>query len=67
METNKYLELIKQELANMPDFVKEYNLGTSHSLTTTYQYLTEIRRFFDWLRQNNIRSEEHTSELQSRE
>ena len=50
METNKYLELIKQELANMPDFVKEYNLGTSHSLTTTYQYLTEIRRFFDWLK-----------------
>ena len=64
METNKYLELIKQELANMPDFVKEYNLGTSHSLTTTYQYLTEIRRFFDWLRQNNIASVSSNKEIE---
>lgn len=56
METAKYLELIKIELNKMPDFVKQYNLGTSHSLTTTYQYLTEIRRFFDWLRKENISS-----------
>lgn len=40
----------------MPDFVKQYHLGTIHSLTTSYQYLTEIRRFFDWLRQENITS-----------
>lgn len=30
----------------MPDYVKQYNLGTNHSLTTSYQYLTELRRFF---------------------
>lgn len=54
MESTKYLSLIKTELDNMPDFVKQYNLGTNHSLTTTYQYLTEIRRFFNWLRQEGI-------------
>ncbi len=64
METNKYLSLIKQELANMPDFVKEYNLGTTHSLTTTYQYLTEIRRFFDWLRQNKLSTASSNKEIE---
>ncbi|WP_297819701.1 tyrosine recombinase XerS [uncultured Lactobacillus sp.] len=54
METSQYLSLIDQELNKMPDFVKEYNLGTSHSLATSYQYLTEIRRFFDWLRQEQL-------------
>ena len=54
MESTKYLSLIKTELDNMPDFVKQYNLGTNHSLTTTYQYLTEIRRLFNWLRQEGI-------------
>ncbi|MGL5898562.1 MAG: tyrosine recombinase XerS, partial [Lactobacillaceae bacterium] len=44
METKKYLDLIQEELNKMPDFVKEYNFGTSHSLATSYQYLTEIRR-----------------------
>lgn len=56
METAKYLELIQIEINKLPDFVKQFNLGTNHSLTTTYQYLTEIRRFFDWLRQENISS-----------
>ena len=46
METAKYLELIQIEVNKLPDFVKQFNLGTNHSLTTTYQYLTEIRRFF---------------------
>lgn len=54
LETSKYLELIKAELQQMPPFVQEYNLVTNHSLATSYQYLTEIRRFFDWLRQENI-------------
>lgn len=54
METNKYLNLIQTELQNMPDYVKEYNFGTNHSLATSYQYLTEIRRFFDWLRAEGI-------------
>lgn len=26
METSQYLSLIEQELAKMPDFIKEYNL-----------------------------------------
>ena len=56
METEKYLDLIQSELTKMPDFFKEYNLGTRHSLTTSYQYLTEIRRFFDWLRSQNLSS-----------
>lgn len=54
METKKYLDLIQEELTKMPDFVKEYNFGTNHSLATSYQYLTEIRRFFDWLRREGI-------------
>lgn len=54
METKKYLDLIDNELKKMPDFVKEYNFGTNLSLTTSYQYLTEIRRFFDWLRKEGI-------------
>ncbi|MBD5430909.1 MAG: tyrosine recombinase XerS [Lactobacillus sp.] len=54
METKKYLDLIQDELQKMPNFVKQYNLGTNHSLTTTYQYLTEIRRFFNWLRIENF-------------
>ncbi len=49
MDNNHYLKLIQQELDGMPDFVKEYHLYTRHSLATSYQYLTEIRRFFTWL------------------
>lgn len=63
METKKYLDLIETELKGMPDFVKEYNFGTNHSLTTTYQYLTEIRRFFDWLRQEGISSAPDNSQI----
>ena len=37
METAKYLELIQIEVNKLPDFVKQFNLGTNHSLTTTYQ------------------------------
>ena len=54
MEADKYLHLIQEELKNLPDYVNEYYLGTKHSVTTTYQYLTEIRRFFTWLRENGI-------------
>lgn len=54
METAKCLELIKSELKKAPDYVKQYNFETHHSLTTTYQYLAEFRRFFDWLRKENI-------------
>ena len=50
MEADKYLPLIQDEIKKLPDYVNEYYLGTNHAVTTTYQYLTEIRRFFDWLR-----------------
>ncbi|WP_218046762.1 hypothetical protein [Limosilactobacillus reuteri] len=54
MEADKYLKLIQEELQNLPDYVNEYYLGTNHAVTTTYQYLTEIRRFFDWLRSSGL-------------
>lgn len=63
METKKYLDLIQIELSKMPDFVKEYNLGTNHSLTTSYQYLTEIRRFFDWLRHKSLSNAENNQDI----
>ena len=54
MESDKYFHLIKTELEKLPDYVNEYYLGTNHSVTTTYQYLTEIRRFMDWLRASDV-------------
>lgn len=54
LEADKYLKLINEELAKLPDYVNEYYLGTNHAVTTTYQYLTEIRRFFDWLRVSGL-------------
>lgn len=63
MENQKYLELIDVELQKMPDFVKQYNLGTNHSLATSYQYLTEIRRFFDWLRQEGISKADNNQDI----
>lgn len=54
METQRYLNLIDRELKQLPDFVSEYQLGTRHSLTTSYQYLTELRRFFTWLRKTSL-------------
>ncbi|MCH3904366.1 MAG: tyrosine recombinase XerS [Lactobacillus sp.] len=54
METQQYLDLIERELTQMPDYVKQYYLGTNHSLATSYQYLTEIRRFLTWLRSSGI-------------
>lgn len=54
MEADKYLKLIDEELSRLPDYVNEYRLGTNHAITTTYQYLTEIRRFMDWLRTSGL-------------
>lgn len=54
MESDRYLGLIEVELAKLPTYVNEFYLGTNHAITTTYQYLTEIRRFFDWLRATGI-------------
>lgn len=47
----------------MPDFVKEYQLETRHSLTTSYQYLTEIRRFFSWLIAENLTQAKSPSQV----
>lgn len=54
LEADKYLKLINDELTRLPSYVNEYYLGTNHAVTTTYQYLTEIRRFFDWLRTSGL-------------
>lgn len=54
LEKDRYFNLIQQELAGLPSFVNEYNIGTNLSTTTTYQYLTEFRRFFDWLRLSGL-------------
>ncbi|KRL66232.1 tyrosine recombinase XerS [Companilactobacillus versmoldensis] len=52
MERQHYLKLIDEELAQAPWFVKEYYQAKSTiplSPATLYQYLTEFRRFFNWL------------------
>lgn len=63
METKKYLSLIDREMAQMQDFVKEYQLETRHSLTTSYQYLTEIRCFFSWLIAENLTQAKSPSQV----
>lgn len=63
MEADKYLKLINKELANLPDYVNDYYLGTSHAITTSYQYLTELRRFFDWLRASGLVDAKSNREL----
>lgn len=67
MESDKYLSLIQQELTRLPDYVNEYYLGTNHAVTTTYQYLTELRRFFDWLRISGISEAKSNTEIQTDE
>lgn len=64
MPVNKYLDLIKQELNAMPTFVQEYYIGTNHAVTTIYQYLTEIRRFFDWLRESGLTKAHSNRDIQ---
>lgn len=53
-EQDRYINLINDELEKMPSYVKDYQLESNHSVTTEYQYLTEFRRFFDWLRSSGI-------------
>lgn len=54
MNKQKYNELIDKELSLLPNYVKEFYLNKNLALTTKYQYLTEIRRFFTWLRESGI-------------
>ncbi|WP_338201869.1 tyrosine recombinase XerS [Lactobacillus rizhaonensis] len=50
MDAKQYSKLIDKELQNLPIYVFYYSQQPNLSLTTVYQYLTEYRRFFDWLR-----------------
>ncbi|MEY8441543.1 tyrosine recombinase XerS [Lactobacillaceae bacterium 24-114] len=67
MESDKYLTLIQNELKQLPSYINDYYLGTNHAVTTTYQYLTEIRRFFDWLRVSNLSNAEKNIEVTTEE
>lgn len=51
MDANQYSKLIDKELQNMPMYVFYYSQQPNLAITTIYQYLTEFRRFFDWLRE----------------
>lgn len=51
MDANQYSRLIDKELQNLPIYVFYYTQQPNLAVTTIYQYLTEYRRFFDWLRQ----------------
>ncbi|HJA21334.1 MAG TPA: tyrosine recombinase XerS [Candidatus Limosilactobacillus intestinipullorum] len=66
MEADKYLPLIQEELKKLPDYVNEYYLGTNHAVTTTYQYLTEIRRFFNWLRVSGLSTAEENTAISTK-
>ncbi|MDT7014453.1 tyrosine recombinase XerS [Levilactobacillus namurensis] len=59
MEKQHYLKLIDEELASAPWFVQEYYQAKATiplSPATLYQYLTEFRRFFNWLISEGIAS-----------
>ena len=51
MDAKQYSKLIDKELQDMPLYVFYYSQQPNLAITTVYQYLTEFRRFFDWLRQ----------------
>lgn len=51
MDANQYSRLIDKEIQNLPTYVYYYTQQPNLAVTTIYQYLTEYRRFFDWLRQ----------------
>lgn len=53
-DQDRYNNLIQEEVNRMPDYVRDYQIETNHSVLTEYQYLTEFRRFFDWLRSAGI-------------
>ena len=54
MDHDRYLPLIQTELKKLPVYIRDFYLQTNHSITTIYQYLTEFRRFFNWLRESDI-------------
>lgn len=56
MDQEHYAKLINRELSNLPFYVNEFYLTKNLSITTKYQYLTEIRRFLTWLIQEGLSS-----------
>lgn len=56
MDKEHYASLINDELGKLPSYVREFYLSKNLSITTKYQYLTEIRRFFTWLIESDISS-----------
>lgn len=64
MDQAHYAKLINEELNNLPIYVKEFYLAKNLSLTTKYQYLTEIRRFFTWLIQENLSQASSCKEIE---
>lgn len=54
MNKKEYEKNTQVELAALPSYVGEFYLNKNLSMTTSYQYLTEIRRFFTWLRKEGI-------------
>lgn len=63
MDSDRYLPLIQNELKNLPSYIQDFYLQTNHSITTIYQYLTEFRRFFSWLRDSGIAKVEKNSKI----
>ena len=56
MDQEHYAKLINRELRNLPFYVNEFYLAKNLSITTKYQYITEIRRFLTWLIQEGLSS-----------
>lgn len=64
MDQKHYAKLINEELEKLPFYVKEFYLAKNLALTTKYQYLTEIRRFFTWLRREGISRAESNTDIE---
>ena len=64
MDHDRYLPLIQTELQKLPVYIRDFYLQTNHSITTIYQYLTEFRRFFNWLREAGISDAKENQAIQ---
>ncbi|KRM11561.1 site-specific tyrosine recombinase XerS [Paucilactobacillus suebicus DSM 5007 = KCTC 3549] len=63
-ENQRYNHLIEQEIKKLPYYVREYQISSRRSIVTLYQYLTEYRRFFDWLRHNDFSQATNNTEIE---
>lgn len=53
MDEKNYLKLINRSLQDLPEYVFAYSQQPNLSISTLYQYLAEIKRFFTWLREGS--------------